>query len=53
MGGPSGLSGCSVAVLPSYFFFTTFLKNCGTGESLWITTCDKTVVWGLARACTL
>ena len=26
--------------------FTTFLKNCGRGESLKTSTCPKTVFWG-------
>ena len=36
-----------VALLPSRdSFSTTFLRNCGRGESLMITTCPKTAVGG-------
>ena len=28
-------------------FCTTFLKNCGRGESLWTNTCHRTVFGGL------
>ena len=31
---------------PELFFSTTFLKNCGRGESLWTTTCLRTVFGG-------
>ena len=37
-GAPNMLSGCSVSFLLSQFY-TTFLKNCGRGESVRNTTC--------------
>ena len=40
---PNALSGCSVPAFQS-LVFTTFLKNCGRGESLGTTLCLKTVV---------
>ena len=42
-----------VAFLPSRAIsFTTFLKNCGRGESLGTTTCPKTVARGNQRHAT-
>ena len=41
---PNGFSGCSHPSRASSS--TTILKNCGRGESLWTTTCLKTVVGG-------
>ena len=47
MVGDLGMGFQDVAFLPSQDrFSTTFLKNCGTGESLAIIICPKTVVGG-------
>ena len=44
-GASNGFLGCSVPAIPSCFF-TTFLKDCGRGESLWATTYLNTVFGG-------
>ena len=36
---------CSVPILQK-LFYTTLLKNCGTGEGLYIATCPESVVGG-------
>ena len=52
-GTPNMFLGCGVPALPPNLdFSTTFIKNCGRGNSLGATACPKTVV-GACKDCSL